>query len=355
MVKVSAIISLYNSLDYVGACLEDLVSQTLFKKGELELVVIDSNSPQDEKSVVEQYQSRYPNIRYHRTPERETLYQAWNTGLSLASGRYVTNANSDDRHHPQNLEILSHVLDKHGDIDLVYADVFESTIPNQSFADNQGTARYVYPNYFAALSLLFYQFGCQPMWRKTIHQRIGFFNGSYKAAGDWEFCIRFSMAGLKALRVPQVLGSFLHRPTSISTQDATSTNEQAQLRNHYLTPENILKAYETEGWAVSGPEDQARVFTDFARRASNLHLPWMPGQTFRDAMASLLGCSSAFEVDLRKSRTAWNLGVALQRASNPDAAVRYLVKGALSGEIEASHDLKRYVEGESVELPFVEV
>lgn len=355
MMKVSAIVSLYNSLEYVGECLEDLVSQTLFKKGELELIIIDSNSPQDEKSVVEQYQSRYPNIHYHRTSERETLYQAWNTGLLLARGKYITNANSDDRHHPENLEILSNVLDRHEAIDLVYADVFESTIPNQSFRDNQGTSRYVYPNYFAPLSLLFYQFGCQPVWRKALHEAIGLFNGTYKAAGDWEFCIRFSMAGRKALRIPQVLGSFLHRPTSISTQDTTSTDEQGALRNQYLTPENILKAYQTEGWSIDGRESQAKVFTDFARLASNVQLPWAPGQKFRDAMASLLGCSSAFEVDLRKSRTAWNLGVALQRASNPDAALRYLVQGALSGEIDASQDLERYVRGESVELPFVEV
>lgn len=355
MIKVSAIISLYNSLEYVGACLEDLVSQTLFKKGELELVVIDSNSPQDEKSIVEKYQARYSNIHYHRTPDRETLYQAWNTGLSLASGKYITNANSDDRHHPENLEILAHVLDRHGDVDLVYADVFESTVPNQSFNDNPGTARYVYPNYFAPLSLLFYQFGCQPVWRKAVHDRIGMFSGSYKAAGDWEFCIRFSMAGLKALRIPQVLGSFLHRSTSISTQDETSTNEQGALRNHYLTPENILKTYKIEGWSVDTRENQAKVFTDFARLASNVRLPWLPGKTVRDAMASLLGCSSAFEVDPRKSRTAWNLGVALQRASNSDAAVRYLVQGALSGEIESSQDLQRYVAGESVDLPFVEV
>jgi hypothetical protein len=72
-------------------------------------------------------------------------------------------------------------------------------------------------------------------------------------------------------------------------------------------------------------------------------------------MAAVLACVSAYEVDERKAQTAWNLGVALQRASKLDAAVRYLVQGALSGRIESSRALDLYMRGESVDLPFVEL
>ena len=58
MIKVSAIVSLYNSLEFVEGCLQDLVEQTLFTRGELEIVVIDSNSPQNEREVVERFQQR---------------------------------------------------------------------------------------------------------------------------------------------------------------------------------------------------------------------------------------------------------------------------------------------------------
>ena len=355
MIKVTALISLYNSLEYVEQCLQDLVQQSLFKKGELELLVIDSNSPQDERAVVERFQARYDNIRYVRTAERETLYQAWNTGLAHARGKYITNANSDDRHHCENLEILAKVLDNRHDIDLAYADVFESTISNQTFADNPGTSRYVYPDFFAPLSLLFYQFGCQPLWRREVHDKIGLFDSVLRAAGDWEFCIRFSMAGLRAIRVPNVLGSFLHRPTSISTQDSVSTDEQRVLRERYLNPGNILALYEKEGWGIQSSEEKAQIFSHFASLASNLKLPWQPGEICRDVMAAVLACVSAYEVDERKAQTAWNLGVALQRASKLDAAVRYLVQGALSGRIESSRALDLYMRGESVDLPFVEL
>ncbi len=35
--------------------------------------------------------------RQHLQEARETLYQAWNRGIKQARGRYLTNANTDDR------------------------------------------------------------------------------------------------------------------------------------------------------------------------------------------------------------------------------------------------------------------
>jgi glycosyltransferase involved in cell wall biosynthesis len=312
MIKVSAIVSLYNAMEFVEGCLEDLVQQTLFKSGELEIVVIDSNSPQDEKSVVERYQAQYPNIVYHRTAERETLYQAWNRGIELAQGAYITNANSDDRHHANALHMLARTLDMRPDIDLVYADVYESRIPNQTFRDNSGQVRYRYSSFWAPTSLLYYLFGCQPVWRKRVHEVMGGFDPTLRAAGDWDFCIRFCLAGLRALHVPQVLGAFLERDTSLSLGDATSKNEQNALRKKYINKPTILNLYRREGFPIETPQDQARVFTEFAVQAATIPLPWIPGKQYRDVGSSLLACTAAFELVGDDPRAAWNLGVALR-------------------------------------------
>lgn len=355
MIKVSAIVSLYNSMEYVEECLNDLVSQTLFKRGKLEIVVIDSASPQDERSVVEKFQRQYSNIVYHRTPERETLYQAWNRGLELASGEYITNANSDDRHHPEGLEILCRVLQAHSNVDLVYADVYESVVANERFSSNPRTCRYSYPNFFAPLSLLYYQFGCQPMWRKTVHSSIGQFNGELRAAGDWEFCIRFSLAGLRALRVPQVLGSFLHRPTSISQQDQTSVREQQEVKARFLTDDAILRLYEVEGIRSEGLHDKARVLTDFACRASSMSLPWLPGKLYREPQATIMSCLAAFEIMKDDPRTAWNLGVSLHEAAHYQEAIPFLQRGAALGDPTIMAALNKIQVGANVALPLLRI
>ncbi|MGI6525160.1 MAG: glycosyltransferase [Bdellovibrionota bacterium] len=333
-IKVSALVSLYNSMEYVEELFKDLTAQSLFKKGKMEIVVIDSNSPQNEKEVVERYQAQFPNIVYLRTDHRETLYQAWNRGIALAQGEFLTNANSDDRHHPEALEIMLNSLESNPEIDLVYADVYESTIPNEPFLANKGSRRYYYPEYFPAEALLAYQFGCQPLWRKSVHDKMGEFSTSLKAAGDWDFCMRFALAGLKALHINQVLGSFSNRPTSISTQDDTSVREQAEVKNRYLTPQNILALYEKGGWKIQSAADKAKVFTDFAKRALKLRLPWEPETSFIDLQSATLAIQAAFEAEPDNPKTAWNFGIILHLSGNPETAENILNTALQSGDTE---------------------
>ena len=93
---VSAIVSTYNAERFIRGCLEDLEAQTIADR--LEIVVIDSGSPQNEGTIVREFQQRYDNILYIRTAQREGLYAAWNRGIQAARGKYITNANTDDRH-----------------------------------------------------------------------------------------------------------------------------------------------------------------------------------------------------------------------------------------------------------------
>ena len=132
-VKVPAIVSTYNSEKYIRGCLDDLINQTLYKKGELEIVVVVSGSKENEAEIVQEYQSKFANIILITTEERETIYKAWNRGIKASIGKYVTNANTDDRHKYDALEILSEELIKNNDIALAYADSKVTQTENQTF------------------------------------------------------------------------------------------------------------------------------------------------------------------------------------------------------------------------------
>ena len=183
-------------------CLQDLTCQTLFQKGLLEILVIDCNSPSNEAAIVRRYQAQHQNISYLRLSERESLYSAWNIGIHMARGEYVTNANTDDRHRSDGLERMMLELDANPAVDLVYANVFRSESPNESFLENKGAVIYEYPEYFPPDCLLFCQIGCQPMWRKSVHADIGWFREDLKAAGDYDFNIRLALAGRKLKHIP---------------------------------------------------------------------------------------------------------------------------------------------------------
>ena len=73
---VSALVSTYGSERFIRGCLADLEAQTIADR--VEIIVVDSCSPQNERAVVEEFQPQYDNIKYIRTERRETVYHAWN-------------------------------------------------------------------------------------------------------------------------------------------------------------------------------------------------------------------------------------------------------------------------------------
>lgn len=281
-IEVSAIVSTYNSERFIAGCLEDLVQQSHFQAGKVEILVIDCASPGNEGAIVRSFQERYPNISYLRLSERETLYSAWNIGIGLARGKYITNANTDDRHRADAYGRMAMELDSNPDLDLVYGDVFVSFEPNQPFHANNGAVVYRYPDYSPPDALLFCQIGCQPMWRKSVHGYVGLFRADMKAAGDHEFNIRLALAGRQLKHIPEVLGSFLERTDSVSKGDSTSFQEQATLRATYINAENIRLLCTHAKRELSSLRDQVEAFKSVALRSLNFPLPWHPGETYQD-------------------------------------------------------------------------
>lgn len=317
---VSVLVSTYRAEEFLVGCLEDLTQQSLYQKGMVEVIVIDAFSPEDEVSVVYSFQEQFPDILYLRLPERETLYSAWNHGIRLARGKFLTNANTDDRHHPKALEKLADALKRHPKIDLVYADVYENSVPGQPFKETSGEVRYRYRKYSAPRALLHYQFGCQPMWRRELHESIGAFPAAMKAAGDYAFNLKFALAAHRAKHIDEVLGSFLVRDDSLSTDDDTSGREQRELRQRYFNPETVLSLFAADGRNASSPKQEARLFRELGNEALSFPLPWHPGQMFTDPELALLCFTEALKRDPNDLKTVRSLASLLQTLGRPEDA-----------------------------------
>ncbi len=236
-ILVSAIVSVYRAEKYIKDCLEDLVNQTLFKQGKLEIILIDSNSPEGEYEIIKEYLNKYPNIVYHRTDVRETVYQAWNRGIKLSRGEFITNANTDDRHKPDALEIMAKYLQEHTDVGIVYADCFVTDADNPKWNNNYSRAL-KWPEYNLRHLFDVCFLGPQPMWRKSLHDRYGYFNEEYESAGDYEFWLRIAVNGVKMLHIDAILGIYQENKDSISLSNLElNWNESEKARNKYWPKE----------------------------------------------------------------------------------------------------------------------
>lgn len=238
MTTVSAIISLYNAERFLRGRLDDLLAQTLYAQKRLEIIAIISGSQQHEARILREYLRKGARIRVITTL-REGIYSAWNRGIRLATGDYITNANADDRLHPQALAGLAWALDHNPAVGVVYADSHVTAQSNATMTRFQPSARAPYTSGALEWSAFSTRklaqtccIGHYPMWRKSIHEKIGYFDESYLLAGDYEFWLRCAANGIQFRHYARRMGLFYYadNATTVNQQQSDYEARRAQLK-----------------------------------------------------------------------------------------------------------------------------
>jgi len=251
---ISVIVSTYKSERYIRKKLENLVGQSIVDK--IEIIIIDSGSPEGEHLIIKEFLSVYPQIKYIRTEERETLYAAWNRGIRIASGKYITNSNTDDLLTKNALETLSAYLLNNPHVGLVYADQILTSIPNIEPEKLKGNRVIRFPEFDYIYMLERCIIGSQPMWRADVHFKDAiWFDESFEVSGDHEFELRvadkYPIAHLES-----VLGTFYKSPGKTNKETENFSRTAAEVARITLgftdafldalsaeAAENLLKKY----------------------------------------------------------------------------------------------------------------
>ena len=234
--RVSIITSIFDGDDFIEGFLEDIVQESIF--AECELILINANSPGNEESIIEIYLKKYPNIRYIRLFADPGLYAVWNLGIIMASADLITNANLDDRRNHCSCAIQAQALEEDLSVDLVYGDFLITYTPNQTFENN--TYRWILINPDFELKLMCHCLpGPQPMWRKSMHEKYGYFDATFFSAGDWEMWLRAVSQGALFKKIPNfVSGMMYDNPKGLSSdKDVQKTvrrnQEMYRIRSKY--------------------------------------------------------------------------------------------------------------------------
>jgi glycosyltransferase involved in cell wall biosynthesis len=219
-ILVSAIASLYRGGDFIEQFLENITSQTIFES--CELIIIDADSPENEAEVIASYMKRFPNIIYHRAATRIGIYEAWNVGVKMARGRFLTNTNLDDLRRHDSFERQAEILMKFPFVDVVYQDFYYSfdgkaSVSKTAQVGVQSEVPIVTPyNLMRSNSP-----HNAPMWRRELHETVGMFDATYRSAGDYDFWLRCVVAGKVFYKVNDPHVVYFVNPEGLSTQPNT--------------------------------------------------------------------------------------------------------------------------------------
>lgn len=210
--EITVLVAVKDSGRFLRGCLDSLLAQSAIKK--TEVVVIDGGSLRGDREIVREYQEKWPVIRY-LSIRKPGLYHTWNLGIRASRGRYLTNLNADDRLREDALEIMADRLDKNPGAALVYGDSYITSKPNETLAKNSSHGRrFRWPEYSHRRLLVHCFCGPHPMWRRQLHREFGYFDESYKIAGDYDFWLRVAER-YEFLRIPEVVGLYYNNPRGL--------------------------------------------------------------------------------------------------------------------------------------------
>jgi len=143
--------------------------------------------------------------------------------------RYVTNQNSDDRMYPGALAKMADVLDAQKNFSVVYSDI-------DMVDEIGGAVMNTYKNQRCNLETLLKicNVGPFPMWRRSLHKKHGYFDETYRVAGDYEFWLRLAAGGERFWHIPESLGMYIDRPDSAEHRQPVRTAwETARAKRPY--------------------------------------------------------------------------------------------------------------------------
>ncbi len=118
MFKVSVIIPVYNTEQFLADCLESVVNQTL---KELEIILVDDGSTDTSLEIIEAYRRKYPERIQVISKENGGQASARNMAIPLCHGEYIGFVDSDDYIEPEMYETM-YLKAKAEDADYVECD-----------------------------------------------------------------------------------------------------------------------------------------------------------------------------------------------------------------------------------------
>lgn len=229
-ITISVIVSVYKSDSFMRECLTDLINQTVASR--LEIIIIGATSPpEDEGGIVHEFQKHHPNILYIRTPQRISIYSAWNLVIRNASALFITPFSTNDRLSPKAYEQLFSALNDNPDVMLVYGDMYLTGTPHQAFERHDRIGAYRWPPYSYEFLVAMNCVGPHPMWRRAVHDIIGCFYERDLALADQEFWLWMGEQ-YKLLHIPVVTDLYWQSPSAVS-QQRIANEEYRSIRRGY--------------------------------------------------------------------------------------------------------------------------
>ena len=271
---LTIIVAVFNGAKTLQRCIDSVVCQSYEK---IELIIIDGGSTD---GTVEILQSCTKNIAHWVTEPDTGIYSAWNKGLDHATGDWICFLGADDYFWgPNVLEIMARSLARvTSDIRVVYAKVALVSVTGNVLSEVG------FP--WETSGKLVKEIMSIPhpglMHHRTLFEKHGRFDESFRIAGDYELLLRELRSGAAVFVSDLIVAGMQYGGVSSNPKNSIAIYweiRKAQIKHglyipgrHWLT--SVIKAYSRSLlWAIFG-EHRARHIVDWGRRITGKRPFW---------------------------------------------------------------------------------
>lgn len=183
---LSIIVATFNSFLTLERTLKSLSNQSV---QEFEIIFIDGGSTDRTVELIQHFRECNSHLKSKFLTEKDDgIYDALNKGISIASGDYICVLHSDDYFVNNAVEIIYRAISISRSDCLLF--------PIKIFADEKLLGKYPVPK-FVSVGMLFGHMPPHPgmVIRRGVFEKMGYYNSSYRIAGDFEFFLRYVISG----------------------------------------------------------------------------------------------------------------------------------------------------------------
>lgn len=211
---ISIVTVCFNSEKTIGRTIQSIREQTY---SNIEYIVIDGGSNDATLKILEQNRDL---ITHLVSEPDQGIYDAMNKGVKLATGKIIGILNSDDWYEPDTLRIIAEEYLKSDGETLFHGlcKLIENGKEGRIISHHHDVLPYYcigHPSCFLP---------------KKIYEKHGYFDTSYKIAGDYDLLLRLYVSGVHFRRLEKILVNF--RSGGVSTS-LSSTYEDIKIQYRY--------------------------------------------------------------------------------------------------------------------------
>jgi glycosyltransferase involved in cell wall biosynthesis len=190
MSTVSVIMPAYNAAKYIGEAIDSLLHQSFT---DWELILVNDGSSDETLSIAQSYSD--PRIKI-TSQANQGEAGARNTGLNLATGKYISFLDADDLYLPNALDSFVGYMEAHPDVAVAYSDGFICNIAGEPLMRlteiRAGIAEGFILESVVLSTIIITVPLCTVLRRTAVESQKFRFDQNLGYGTDWDFWIRIS-------------------------------------------------------------------------------------------------------------------------------------------------------------------